>query len=535
MWKPTLIFKILARNIIEREKTSVYLLIIIFWGLILRIYNLGKFGFWYDEAINLFYTSYQLDLETITKTVLTSRQPIALFFVTAIKIWNSLVYPNEFFLRLFSVIWGVFSIILIYRLGALLFSKKIGIASALLLSISPLHVYYSQELTYYSLSMFLALCSSYYFLKILKNSNSTSLIIYVLTTIGLIHTHFINITLILVQFLFFYLFYRKNKDLEKKWIFLNLVVFFICLPWIGILILQILRSYKLDVFFWIRSPDFKMLTQTFMVFSLGYHVSWQLQLVMLIIFLYFLLKALYIWREESGVFYLIFWLFIPICLFWLISQWHPFYLHRFFIFVLPAFYLLIAAGLLANGGYAVVKGTMIILFLILSFCALKNAYEDKLPLDFQKRYIAVWPKKEYREASLYVSKNFREGDIILHISRSTIAPFIYYHQRRFPEAGIILNNICHEDWLRMGQKTKKQYFNNSTDGKGPLNIYVQIDKKEDLHDFKRIWLVSGLWESEGKTYLINNKINNRLIEWFKKNFTSRNIQIFSGINIYLFS
>ena len=55
------------------------------------------------------------------------------------------------YLRLFSVLTGVLSIGGIYLLSRQLFEKRVDLISALILAISPLHIYYSQMVRNYSL------------------------------------------------------------------------------------------------------------------------------------------------------------------------------------------------------------------------------------------------------------------------------------------------------------------------------------------------------------------------------------------------
>lgn len=516
-------FKKQNRDTLRIEGAPIYLLFIILIGLILRIYNLGKFGFWFDEATLLLLAGQLKEIFSFSSNVFGT---IEIFpVVILLKCWRN-ISSNDFFLRFFSVIWGILSIIMIYRLGEFIFSRKVGILSALFLSISPIHIYYSQELSSYSLSVFLALVSSYCFLKILKNPNYILSILYVLTTSAFIYTHPINFIFILTQNVFFYLFYYKDKYLRRKWKYLQLIIFLFSLPCLGIVIVQFLRFSQVNIFFWIPKPSLRALLQTFMVFSLGYHASWKLQLLALAIFLFLSLKAIFYWHKKNEIFYLVFWIVFPISLIWLISQFHPFYLHRIFLFVLPAFCLLAAAGLVKNKRYLEVG--IIGLYLILLACSLKNYYENKFPPGYQMELNkAVWPKKDYKEAAIYIAENFQKGDIILHICRSSFIPFIYYHQKKFPEFGIKLKDIYKKDWIISNEGIYKRYRNTFK--------YLEIKERYDLGSYKRVWLIDSSWEFWGRIYLPKDGINKEIVDWFDKNFSRENIRMFKGINIYLFS
>jgi uncharacterized membrane protein len=58
---------------------------------------------------------------------------------------------EEWVLRLPSALVGLLSIYLLYRLGSALFDRLTGLAAALLLAVSPFHVWYSQEARMYAL------------------------------------------------------------------------------------------------------------------------------------------------------------------------------------------------------------------------------------------------------------------------------------------------------------------------------------------------------------------------------------------------
>jgi mannosyltransferase len=66
---------------------------------------------------------------------------------------------SEWCLRLPSVIFGVANIVVLYWLGAMTVGRAAGLIGAVLLALSPFHLWYSQEARTYSL---LALCATLY-------------------------------------------------------------------------------------------------------------------------------------------------------------------------------------------------------------------------------------------------------------------------------------------------------------------------------------------------------------------------------------
>lgn len=121
---------------------------------------------------------------------------------------------NEIVLRLFSVFTGVGTVIILYKIGELIFDTRVGLFSAVLLSLSQNHIEYSQEIRMYSLFVFLTAISYYIFLKIIYNEDLRyGKLLYVFTTTGIIYTHYYGIFIIATQFVSILLI---QKRLVKK-------------------------------------------------------------------------------------------------------------------------------------------------------------------------------------------------------------------------------------------------------------------------------------------------------------------------------
>jgi mannosyltransferase len=511
--------------ILKKARMRFDLLIILLIGILLRGHNLAAFGFWFDEACCLQHAEYFFrDIVTVyLKMYVTDGAT----FVILLKLWM-FFFHSDLLIRLLPVICGVLSIAVIYYLGERIFSKSAGRIAALLLSISPLHVYYSQELTYYSLSVFLALASSYCLLQLLSNRGRAWSVLYVAATVAFVCNHPVNPLFLLVQNLFFFLFFRKDDGLRKKWMRLQSAVFLLSLPWISVVAWQFLLFARTNVLFWIPKPDPGTLAQSFMLFSLGYHSSQPMQLVALGIFLFFSISALIRWRGEKNLFYLLFWLLIPPAVLWLVSQYHSAYLHRVFVFSLPAYCLLAAGGFVRSRKY--VRMILLAPWFIVSAFTFSRYYGNMLPEDSQGRYVAVFPRKEYAAAARYISERFREGDLILHVCRSSFLPLLYYHEQRFPEFGIEVNHVCKKDWTVIYGNFK--IYNHA----GRLqDTLIAVQGREDLRNYKRIWLVHSSWDRSGRSYLPGSDgIGKMIVGWFDRNFTREDLRMFDGINVYLY-
>jgi len=147
-------------------KYNVALLAISVLGLFLRIYHLGKESLWGDEVYSFGVANNANVFGIIKVAALYDNHPPFYYIILhygGIKLFGT----SEFAVRFPSLIFGVLAIPMIYLLGRRLFNEEVGLISALILAISPFNVEYSQEARMYSLLLFLALLSMYFFVRFL--------------------------------------------------------------------------------------------------------------------------------------------------------------------------------------------------------------------------------------------------------------------------------------------------------------------------------------------------------------------------------
>src|SRR5258706_14000459 len=82
--------------------------------------------------------------------------PPPLYFLQ-LKIWRALGMRSLVKLRANSALWGSLSLVLIYLVSRLYGGATAGLLSVALLSLSPFHLAYSQEMRPYALAMAIGL------------------------------------------------------------------------------------------------------------------------------------------------------------------------------------------------------------------------------------------------------------------------------------------------------------------------------------------------------------------------------------------
>jgi len=124
---------------------------ILLLALALRLYMLEQKSFWVDELDQILYGQGSLAF------TLSSPTPPIDYLVTHFVVHY--IGQSEGIVRLPDVLWGVLTVLVVYRLGCLLFDRPVGYLAAFLLAILPIHIQYSQEARFYSLpTLLFSLC-----------------------------------------------------------------------------------------------------------------------------------------------------------------------------------------------------------------------------------------------------------------------------------------------------------------------------------------------------------------------------------------
>lgn len=193
--------------------SAILLGLILVLGTALRLYNLGTESYWVDEIFTI-YESQQSYYQIITSGRLD--QPLTYYL--PLHLWVRFFGTAEVSTRAFSALTGVGSIALIYFIGRELFSKGVGLLSALLMAISEFQIFFSQEARYYSIFEFTTLLSFLFLIPALRGKRKIYFIIYGIASILMIHSHAHGIFILAGQNLFFILQVKKYKNLIITWL-----------------------------------------------------------------------------------------------------------------------------------------------------------------------------------------------------------------------------------------------------------------------------------------------------------------------------
>ncbi len=140
-----------ALTSLELSITNQYILLalITLLATAVRFYRLGEWSFWGDEIITVDRARELLEASFAATSI--PRRGVSLVLIAASLKWLGI---NEWSSRLVPALVGVISIPVFYFPTRKIFGAATGLLSALLLAISPWHLYWSQNARFYTFLLF---------------------------------------------------------------------------------------------------------------------------------------------------------------------------------------------------------------------------------------------------------------------------------------------------------------------------------------------------------------------------------------------
>ncbi len=142
---------------------NIILILLLLTAFTLRLYRLDHQEIWGDEA----HSAYVAGLSLLSAVCPRTETNPPLYHLL-LYFWARLTGFSVFALRFLSLVLGVLTVPLVYRLARLAFGVPVGLLAALLCAISPFQVYYSQEARMYALATFFTTLSMFLLARIVS-------------------------------------------------------------------------------------------------------------------------------------------------------------------------------------------------------------------------------------------------------------------------------------------------------------------------------------------------------------------------------
>ena len=414
------------------------LLVILIAGAFLRFYQLGAESLWYDEVVSVWFAQLKGPSE-----ILEASKPDPNFppYYLILHYWVARFGDSEFSARLPSALAGIFAILALYGVGSQLFGRSEGLMASLILTLSPLHLFYSQEARVYEAMALLALLSFYFFLKVLKKGNPTARAAYVLCTAALLYSHVYGLFIVLAQNLYLAMtsllagkrsFGLTGEDRGAapglgSWVFLQAILFVLYVPGLVTLPGKIRETGGYD---WIPPPSLSSVYADIAIYA-GSPL-----LLVLFLTLSFLATIGLIRRGASGrrkLWLLLAWFLAPVVLPLAISLFvTPIFHYRYGIAASPALYLLAAKGVgvtsgaFASSGVLRARGIPRALGADMAWLVVTAAL-IALSSGVLWSYFNTVDKTQWREAAGYVDAHTQANDLVFVYPQSGLTPLENYY------------------------------------------------------------------------------------------------------------
>jgi uncharacterized membrane protein len=343
--------------------------------------------------------------------------PLFFFLMRAL---DAIIGLNDATGRIVAIVFGSLSIPTIYWLGQRLFSKNVGTVAAIMLALSPIHVWHSDYGRHYSLFVLLVMLSLLTFVELWRNPKSNRWsILFILTNALLVYTHYFGWLLVLVETVTFALFRIISI---RRWLILHATLGLAYVPWMIAVISFVSTDSTGDALIpqvaWLNPPRLITPIMTLIEFHGPIPVprAGLVSLIMLTGLATLALKRVF--DKSSGwpsIILLILSVCIPFVLVFALS-WlvQPLWLPRVMMVSLPAYYLLIAVGSLHLSEHRI--GLVAPLIPIAWFIVASYFHFDR-------------PHRHpFKLITEYLEKNARAGDLII-AQNYYVANSVYFYYK----------------------------------------------------------------------------------------------------------
>jgi mannosyltransferase len=427
-------------------------------ALSIRLIGLGAESAWIDEAYSIT-LSHLPAIQIIQGTAADQHPPL---YYLLLHLW--MLFGDKIsYVRLLSALLGTINVVQVMVFGRKVGGELLGIGAALLLAISPFHVWYSQEARQYILLAVLTTAATVELWNCLHGKRRW--ILYCLFCLLAIYTQYFAVFIFLAHaaLVILWSFHQKHKRLLLPWATSMIVVGLAFAPWLPTAINQFLYHTMP----WISEPgagDVRDLALRLLlgggVVWLPLSVRWACLVALLgglvwVTYKYILHKPEIRWNFG----FISLWTLIPFVSISVVAIFYPVFQFKQFLIILVPLMLAVTViaiviprpwGSLFFAGIALVSG---------------------LTMIYQQ---SILTKDDWRGVAYYIESRAENGDLVYGNPAASSLALDLYWENTFPYTGYPINyNILRGGWA--GQPLTAQL--------------VDEQLSESTSGFKRVWLV----------------------------------------------
>lgn len=339
---------------------------------------------------------------------------------TLLHFWMIIFGQGIFVARLLSLVFFVGTILMTYVLASYALGRRsIGLFAALLITISPFMNWYGSEARMYTMLSFATVLHVYFLIKIMRESTPNRWILWTLTAVFGLYTHYFFVFVLLSEFIAIIMLRKKfaGRHQFKKFIVAGAIAGLSLLPWVLYVYSLGFASNTQPA---LTEPSAGDLFDTYAQFIFGFQVPavntlivslWPVMVLLAFFALQISKKKI---PHEITIFVLL--ATIPVLSAFIISVTvKPFFLSRYLIVSLPPLFIFIA-WILTRYRRSIARVVSVLLVIGIGLLFTVQVLSPNTPV-----------KEDYRDAVQYLETNAGPSDVIVLSAPFTIYPVEYYY------------------------------------------------------------------------------------------------------------
>jgi len=230
-------------------------------SIVLRVYRLDYQSLGVDEIASMNGADPELTWSAVIDYS-TRDQPPAFFLL--LHAWLKIFPFNDFNGRMLALVIGISSVMAIFFLGQEVKNRQVGLIASLITSFSYIHIYFSQDVRFYTLVFLLSTLSYLFYNRAVKSTKVFDSILYSLSTTLLLYTHYFGLVVFASQgiiFLLLIIFYPTQRKFIVLSVLSALLVIVSIIPWIPVFF----SDSQIQIF-WIQPEPFYFPLKYFYVY-----------------------------------------------------------------------------------------------------------------------------------------------------------------------------------------------------------------------------------------------------------------------------
>lgn len=298
-----------------------------------RVHEALRTRLWFDEIYTLWIARRPLPalLASVGRDI---HPPLHYILVWA---WRGLGGEGDLWIKSLSILAGLATVALVYAAGRDLFGRGAGLFAAVLLALHPMHVGVSQESRSYALLSLLLAFSTWHAWRWIRQRPGADGPLYVAGAAAALYTHYVAAPVLALVGLWGLFASGSDRRLVPRWIALHALIAILFAPQIPTVLVQLAR---LRADHWVKAASVSGLINLFRLLSFG---------TPFLIVPLLALAALPLLRGGQRRAGALLWMgsLLPVLALWAMAmRGAGLFVERYMLFVLPAWCLLLAAGVM---------------------------------------------------------------------------------------------------------------------------------------------------------------------------------------------